>query len=66
MSTQRTDSTKAYLAGWKAGQSPTFGKVTRADSRGAPAAWYIGYFDAEGGNSKFAGMPTLSKAQHTA
>ena len=63
MSTKQTDSCKAYLAGWKAGQEPTARKVAIADNRRAPAAWYIGFFDAEAGATKFAGMPTLAASQ---
>tara|TARA_R110000737_G_scaffold16348_1_gene33529 strand:- start:89 stop:295 length:207 start_codon:yes stop_codon:yes gene_type:complete len=63
MSAQPTDSRKAYLAGWKAGQDATAEKITRADSRKAPVAWYIGFYDAEAGNTQFAGMPTLAASQ---
>ena len=56
----QTDSHKQYMLGWRAGQDPTAEKVTRADARRAPTAWYVGFFDAEGGRAKFSGMPTAT------
>jgi hypothetical protein len=47
---------KQYDAGWRSGQTPTAARVEAADRRRAPAAWYIGFFDAEGGNAKYAGI----------
>ena len=58
--TRQTDSKKQYVLGWRAGQDPTTEKVTRADARQAPTAWYLGFADAERGREKFSGMPTVS------
>lgn len=48
-----TTTKAAYDKGWKAGQDPTPAKVEAADKRRAPAAWYLGFFDAESGAIKY-------------
>lgn len=47
---------KAYNKGWKSGQEPSYAKVTNADKRGEHRAWYLGFFDAEGGAEKYASL----------
>ena len=48
---------KSYDKGWKAGQNPTPAKVEAADKRRENSFWYIGFFDAESGSTKYAGIP---------
>lgn len=42
-----------YNAGWRAGKAGNPDSVTRADNRHAPKAWYLGFYDAEGGKPKY-------------
>jgi peptidoglycan hydrolase-like protein with peptidoglycan-binding domain len=46
----------AYDKGWKAGQDATPAKVAAADKRREHPHWYLGFFDREAGNEKYAGV----------
>ena len=53
---------KSYSAGYKAGQSGSYGAVERADKRGANSYWYTGFYDADAGHPKGRGLRETIKA----
>jgi len=50
---------KAYNTGWAAGLRGSYDAFGRADQRGAPRAWYIGFMDADAGVEKYSGLAEL-------
>lgn len=57
LSTTAASPRQAYDSGWRAFESADpVAAMTRADRRGAPREWYIGFHDAAAGNPKYDGL----------